>query len=57
MRIKLHTNIYLIENADENGSLYIMRKSSVVNLNILYIRGEVQLLGLTLGLNCGILSP
>ena len=29
-------------NADVNGALNIMRKSSVVDVNILYSRGEVD---------------
>ncbi|HAV18806.1 MAG TPA: transposase, partial [Erysipelotrichaceae bacterium] len=31
-----------IINADVNGALNIMRKSSVVDVNILYGRGEVD---------------
>ena len=31
-----------IFNADVNGALNIMRKSNVVDMNILYTRGEVD---------------
>ena len=35
------SKIYVM-NADINGTLNIMRKSSVVDMNILYSRGEVD---------------
>ena len=44
---RLHRGLYKttsgkIINADVNGALNIMRKSSVVDMNILYSRGEVD---------------
>ena len=44
---RLHRGLYKTAsgktiNADVNGALNIMRKSSVVDMNILYSRGEVD---------------
>ena len=53
-KVKQHINAFLLRrgqyrtaseqvlNADVNGALNIMRKSNVVNVNILYSRGEVD---------------
>ena len=44
---RIHRGLYKMANgntfnADVNGALNIMRKSSVVDMNILYGRGEVD---------------
>ena len=41
-RGQYRTSTGKVLNADVNGALNIMRKSSVVDVNILYSRGEVD---------------